>query len=544
MPRPLKLLLVLASLLALTPDLRPASVSSADEAAAYLNVVPATNPYRDVLLRLNALSPEDRDLVKNWAKQSAASSTATASTAAQSAPQLSAAQLTLVRELAAATVAAASKPALSAADWPLIPNPAEPDNPAAIALPAVGLSRELALLTVKAAESLPPGEAVAAYAAAAQLGRQQRAGVTLVEQLTGTVIEAAAITAASKRLGEFSPEDLRQLSSAWSALRPIPSNQDTFNGEREVFFKSILETNIRPGLHAMLAEALARESKESRAVSGEKSAPTTTSTATTNEAETSPDPDTGFTRHLRLSGLIDYGDGERRVCLEDHSKGTTLAIREGGTTEGIALVRIDFARRQALVRRGTREAIIDLESKRITELPPAIDRLRRLFASYEAAFTTQDKIEPDTLEKFFARARRHPGGIDGYLDELIATYDRTLNKHLADADLAHPSPPDPSAAPLDPFLAVSLSSFGPMARRVNAAATQPVILQAAIQHRLTQLDPSSSATPPADPWAKDGSSFAIEKTPDGGFLLRSRYEVRADKPLTYKFAAPDAGFVR
>jgi hypothetical protein len=548
MPRLLKRLLVLASLLALVPELRPAdAVPALNEAAVYLHAVPDTNPYRDVLLRLNELPLADRELVETWAKQSATTGTAT-----QPGPQLSAAQLTLVHELAAATIAAAAKPALSASDWPLLPNPDEPDNLAAIALPALSLSRELALLTVKAAESLPPGEAVAAYAAAAQLGRQQRAGVTLLEQLTGASIEAAAITGASKRLGEFSAEDLQRLSSAWSTLRPLPSTQEAFNGEREVFFNAIVETDLRPGLHAMLAEALARESKESQSTPGAPSAAASSANAasaastasTASEAEKAPDPDTGFTRHLRLSGLIDYGDGERRICLEDQSNGTTLAIREGGSTEGIALVRIDFARRQALVRRGTREAIIDLESKRITEIPPAIDRLRRMFASYQSAFTLQNETDPYSLAKLFERARRHPGGIDGYVDELLATYNHALDKHLADADLAHRPPPDPSADPLDPFLAMSLNGMGGMARRITAAATQPVILQAAIQHRLAQLAPSVATVLPADPWSKDGSGFAIEKTPDGGFLVRSLYEIHVEEPFSYKFSAPDAGIVR
>jgi hypothetical protein len=61
-----------------------------------------------------------------------------------------------------------------------------------------------------------------------------------------------------------------------------------------------------------------------------------------------------------------------------------------------------------------------------------------------------------------------------------------------------------------------------------------------VQLRLRALG-QSDATPPADPWAEDGSGFAVEPTKDGGFLLRSRYETRPDKPLTLKFAAPDAG---
>ncbi len=57
--------------------------------------------------------------------------------------------------------------------------------------------------------------------------------------------------------------------------------------------------------------------------------------------------------------------------------------------------------------------------------------------------------------------------------------------------------------------------------------------------------PAPDAHGPTDPWSPDQAApFALEPTSDGGFLLRSVYEIAPEAPLTYKFGVPDSGFIR
>ncbi len=488
-----------------------------DEALDYLLNLPETNPYRAPLLRLKQLPSEERDALEAWLNHTPGSESA--DELDDPVPALNDAQLALTRELSAALVAASSAPAASSADWPLIPN----EDPISTSLPAIGLTRQLAQLAIKTSDALPPGEAIAVYAAAAQLGRQQRSGTTLIEQLTGVAVEGIALSAASRRLLEYSPDQLRRLSEVWASLHPSPSNADAFKGERDSFFRPIVEKIIRPGLVALLAEDPASFGL--------------------------PDADTGFTRDLRLSGLMDLGDGERRISLENIETGATFSIIEGKSTEGIELLSLDFARHEAVIRRGTREAVIHLETKKIVERSRAIDRLQDLFKGSE--IFQEDSTGLAALRTIADRARRHPRGLDGYVDDIYAEYQRTIDAQVAAAEnpqLSNEPTPSESGETTpneDPLLFLSRPTFGRVARSFNSVATQQVMLQAAINHRLGKLNQSIDPFANPDPWAeKENTAFTLESAEDGGFILRSRYEVRPGQPLTYKFAAPDAGFVR
>lgn len=487
------------------------------EALAYLRNLPETNPYRSVLLRFQKLPAAEREALQAWVQGPSEEN--------DPEPTLFPEQRELVGALAAAVVEAASHPAATRDDWPTLPNPDAPDDPSAITLPGVGLARDLAWLTVKAADELPPGEAVASYVAAAQFGRQQRAGRTLIEQLTGVAIEGSAFSAIARRLDGFSPAELKTLSAAWSSLHPVPSPTEAFAGERDLFFRPIVENIVGPGLTALLAES------PDPADSAHETAPAP-----------ADDADVGFTRDLRLSALMDVGGGERRISLENIVTGETFSIIEGQSTEGIALLKLDFDRREAVIRRGQREAVVHLESKRIVERRRAGDRLRELMRGGDVLHG--DGTGAATLREVLARARAHPGGVAGYTADLLAGYQRSIDASVAAA--ASPQVLEPSAAPAseDPFLALSIPIFDRLARILNNNATSATVLQAAIHHRLTRLGASDGTAAPGDPWAADGKGFALETTPDGGFELRSNYEVTTDQPLTYKFSAPDAGFVR
>ena len=501
------------------PAASAAVAAPRDNTLAYLEGLPETNPYRAVLLRLHTLPATDRDALKAWSNGNQGKN--------EPAPSLTTEQQALAREFAADLVSLSARPPTHAEDWPVLRDPADPDNPISMLVPGIGLARDLARIAVKTGDTLPPEEAVAIYAATAQQGRQQRGGASLIEQLVGVAIENTAFAAAGRRLSEYSAADLQKLSAAWSALQPQPDNARAFAGERELFFTPIVNNIIRPGLAAILAE----------------DAKTGESPATEDE-----DPDAGFTRHLRLSGLADLGNGERRISLENTATGLTFTIAEGKSTEGIELVSLDFKTHEAVIRRGSCEAVIHLESKRIVEREPgreraaAVARLRKMFtASAGMPDAEGEKLLNTTVE----RARRHPGGADGYADELLDTYQRFFDAQLAAADSPE-VPANPPAPPEsdDPLIKLMVPSLGRVGRTFNGSATSPTVLQAAIHHRLTELGAASPGAAPADPWNADGSPFGYEATPDGGFLLRSCYELDSGKPLTYKFAAPDAGLVR
>ena len=489
----------------------PARAADAEKIAAF-TALPNSNPYRDLLLRVENLPDADRQALNSWVRPDEGAP----------APVLSSDQLALTREIAAAVRAAASAPLATSDDWPLVPNPNAPDsftaNLTAISLVGVGSVRELARLATRTAAELPPAEAIETYAAVAQLGRQQRAGVTLIEQLTGVAIEGIAQAAAAERLGTFSAAELRQLSDRWNALHPVPSLEVAVAGERDLFFRPILENIIVPGLKALLADPAAGQSV----------------------ADPAPD----FTRDLRLSGLANLGDGEVRITLENSRTGASFTLRPDLPVEGIELLSLDFEQRLAVIRKGDQEAVIHLQSKAIVARKSAATRLREFFTGLEYL---DDSIPGGTrLARTLDEVRAHPDGVDGYARDLLAAYQSGIDAQLALA--ASPLAPrtEPELSP-DPLIALTMPTIGKVARTLNNSATASVMLQAAINHRLGQLHESIDpfAATASDPWAEDKNTpFTYTPTPDGGFTLRSRYEVAPDAPYTYKFAAPDAGFVR
>ncbi|MEY4489530.1 MAG: hypothetical protein RIQ79_2038, partial [Verrucomicrobiota bacterium] len=347
MLRPLRLLLHLLLLC-----LALAAPRLAADPLADAETMPASNPYRATLVRYASLSPEDREALDNWASPLDKAS----------APTLTAAQQTLARDLTSAVVATASSPATTAADWaPVFPD-SDPDILLKTLIPTVGPTRTLARIATKAAATLPPSEAITAYAAIAQFGRQQRASSTLIQQLTGVAIEGVALSGASKDLLRFSPEELKHLSAAVHDLRPPPSIADSLGCELDTFFKPFIETKILPGLRALLAEEAADNA--------DSAAP-----------DAQPDADRTFTRDLRLSGLLDLGDGERRILLENVATHIVLTLRENIAVEGITLTGIDFEKHRAYIRHEDREAVIHLQSKQIVERSRAAAEFRALFAT-------------------------------------------------------------------------------------------------------------------------------------------------------------------
>jgi hypothetical protein len=511
---------LLVALLALgaafAPPLRASNPSEAQIAFAAL---PDSNPYRALLLRYAELPEEQRKLLNAWVSPSGAEDSAAPA-------ELPRELRAFAAEMSAGLRAAASAPPLTAAEWPILPNPSDPENPAAIIIPGVGLLRELGRIATRHADDLPPAEAVDAYAAVAQLGRQQRVGSTLIGQLTGVAIEGIAQAGLARRLGEFSADDLRRLSAAWLALAPPPDHADAFAGERDLFFKPIVENLLLPGLREMIASG---------------------ATAEQLFAASAEQPSADFARDLRLGGLADFGGGERMIMLENTRDASSFTLRLGARVDGIELVSLDFGRRLAVIRRGTDEAVINLESKRIVPRKSAATRLREFFSG-NLNVGDQTDFHHATLAALLARARAHPEGPEGYARELLAAYQAGIDRQIAAASSArYPNPEPTEAEKSDPLLKLVMPAFGNIVRTFNGLATSNVMLEAAIQHRLGQLG-ETAPVPVPDPWAKTSDDtprpFQTERLPDGAFLLRSAYEIAPGAPYTYKFAAPDAGFIR
>ncbi len=511
-PRLFALALSAIVVLGMVADVHAADSASSprDDALAYFQNLPASNPYRAALLRYQTLPAADREALKTWADGRGEN---------EPPPALSAEQARVAAELSAAIIAASGAPATARSDWPLMANPDDPENPAAVTLPGVGTLRTLARLTIAGAASLPADEACAVYAAAAQLGRQQRSGATLIEQLTGIAIENIAQAEAAKRLGELDAAGLNRLASLWSALTPPPANAKAVAGERDEFFLPILEHVLAPGLRALLADPKA------------------------GTADEPASPDAGFTRDLRLCGLVSLGEGSHRVILENTRNGESFSLEPGRTVDGIELVSLDYEKRLAVLRRGAREAVVLLESKRIIERANPARTFRETFKSFDL-FQGEGSGEK-SMQKVLVRARNHPEGVDGYLRDLRAEYQAGIDRQLRLADSPQ-APAADEAAPgaSDPFIAMTTPTIGRVIRTMNNAATQSSMLQAAIRHRMIQIGAEPTGDVQLDPWGEGNAGFVTTPTPDGGFTLRSRYEVSPGRPLTYKFAASDAGFVR
>lgn len=492
----------------LLPDAVPATVGGdaqkpppRDDALAHIESLPASNPYRTILLRYQTLPSADREYLTAWSLYE---------TPEGEPPRtLDPRQQQLARELSSALLAAAGQPDTTASDWPPLLNPAAPEDPASMTIPGVSTVRSLARLVTTSAASLPPSEAAPVYAAVAQLGRRQRCGVTLGEQAAGAGIEALAQTEVARRLSEFSPDDLSRLSLAWTNLQTPPSTRDLLDRELRLVLRPTVALHLAPGLRALLAQAEAADAEQAPA-----------------------DPDAGFTRDLRLSALLRVAENEHHIVLEDIRRHESFTLRSGQTVHNIELLSIDYENRLAVIRRGKREALVHLESKRIVERASDDDDRR------DKSLSRQDR-------KLLDRIRAHPGGLDGFIREVIVANENHLRRQAELAELQQCPSPEPVPTYADGFFLVANPSFGSNLRTLNRHATQAAMLQSALRIRLDQFNPSEAPAPPVDPWGDtERSPFTREPTPDGGFLLRSRYEGSPGEPLAYKFASSDAGFFR
>ena len=470
--------------------------------------LPANNPYRAPLEKFLNLPEEQRTLLAMWAQKPKSGEALP--------PSLTAEQRAWVADLGAAVLAAAHQP--QAAEWPAVPDPADPENPMGMTIPHVGAVNQLARIVNHSAADLAPGEAIGYYAAVAQLGRQVRTGGTLIDQLTGVAVEGLAIAETSRRLGEFSGADLDKLTASWAALKSAPGIGDSLRGERDLFFKPLLEKIIKPGLAAMIAEE--------NELSG-----------------TSVLSQDGVGAGLRLAAIIN--DGHRMIGLEDRSSGTSFFVEEGKTVNGVAVLSIDFDRSRAMLRVHGKDAVLDLVSKRIVERRADARRLMRLFGMMDGMSSNQDGNNAKSVSNLLKRVQAHPGCLDDYIKQLQENYDAGITGAMLRAEQPKMGVGPKLSSSDDPLLALlaPTSEFELVARLFKRAELTTKMLDAAVGLRRQQLSGAPSV-PAVDPWSQNGEGFRLTATPDGGFILSSIYEGRSGKPVEYKYATPDAGLVR
>ena len=483
----------------------PAADSPADPLAA-IRHLPADNPYRKPLEKWLNLPEEERKALSSWAEVKKEGEAP--------APPLTSGQSELIAGLTASLRSAARQQ--DAAVWPLVPNPAEPDNPMAIMVPHVGVMMSLGRLVTRGTESTQPRDAIETYAAVAQMGRQMRMGNALIDHLAGVAVEGIATAGAAKRLGEFSAADLDALHAAWAGLKAVPGTDQALRCERDTFFKPFLKHILKPGLAALLAEQAGL-------------------------AETTPAARAGVGADLRVTAIIN--DGQRMIGMEDLANGRSFFVSEGKTVNEVTLVSIDFARNRAVLRIGGKDAIMDLASRRIVERQAAANRLLRTLGLADSFSPDQRGAADELIGRLVQRVQNHPGGLDDYIRQLESHYETALSDSLLRAEQPKFDASAKGTPPDDPLLAMLIPTFDGVARTLNRAELTVTMFNAAVALRSQEL----AGKPPAaavDPWAKDGEKLHVDRNPDGGFILRSIYEGRDGKPVEYKFAAPDAGLIR
>lgn len=302
------------------------------------------------------------------------------------------------------------------------------------------------------------------------------------------------------------------MSGAWDGLRAPAGFGPLIKRERELFFRPMWENTLLPELRKLEREVKAEFGGEATFASAFEG--------------------------LRLSALVDLGDGERRISLENRPTGAVFTLVEGRVVEGTALVSMDFAARRAVLRRAGREAVLNLESKQIEERGPWVQKVAALVAAHHSGVGSENV-------GWMTRALTHPRGLDGFGEDLIAAYDRDHADALAQAEAAPPPSPTEAAEPaIYPMLDIIPPTVAKVARTVRGSRSQGRFLQAAIHVRLGELG-QAEGPPPAVPWSSEpAGAFVLTPREGGGFRLGSRYQNTSGKPWTYEFATPDAGFVR
>lgn len=347
--------------------------------------------------------------------------------------------------------------------------------------------------TVVAAEKLGPDEAADYYQAVLRLGRDYRSSGVMMPVLTGMGVERGVEQALALRADKL-PEAVRaRLCAALAALPAPPEATAVVEGELKHFMLPMLEKIVH-GFWAWYCEEY----------------PT--------EAGVAPESIAGA--DLRLSALVDFGGGERRVSLEDTKRGVTFTLEPGKVVEGVELVSIDFEKRRASLRVSGRECVLDLESKRVRESSPEAEFFRQETGG--GRLESLDAKARAALEDA-ARRIKAAGSPAKFWEEQRAAMLAAVGTMAERAANLKDTPPDfAKEAGLQEALAQMVDGQWGFLR--NAYADR-------IRERLVRMRLCGGALP-TEPTAIEGipGTVQVVTSDNGAQVLRSDYELRG-KPL-------------
>ena len=456
--------------------------------------IPTTNPYLALLAEVATPSPEEAQNLDGWLNTSVK---------ATSSPPFGN-QLKLATAIALKL--ARTTPPAGTDIWPVVFNESSTEEPK---VPPYAELRRLTRLAQIGARTLPPEQAVAVNLSVMQLSRTLRSQEgTLVHHMIGTVLETQAQRELAARLGQLPPVALEKLLADLSRLPASPTGKAAFAGEARYFEASLRKTYL-PKLQA-------------------------SQTDKTDAAAKLPAAARTFSNGLRLSGVVVMGDARKWITVDNENTGHQFRLEPGQTEDGVTLISINPAKRQALLRHAQGEVVIDLRSKVIRERPgSALAKLHQeLRAAADRDPPPSDEERKTLQEKLRLAIQKTPGGAEGYIDSLVASYEIAI-EHIAE-QAALPRLSDIRPWPLldeaDPLTHSALDGMPKVARSFAERDQSEAMLLAAVRH---QLSPSTASPAP--------SAFTLEPDPTGGFVLRSDFETKPGLGLTYKFATPDAG---
>lgn len=372
--------------------------------------------------------------------------------------------------------------------------------------------RRLARLGKTAALSLPPDEAMEVLQSMAAMGRGLRNSQgPMIHGMMATMVEETARSGLAARLGDLDLAALDRLEASREKLPAALSDIRFFSGEIR-WMENYLNRHLLPELLKL---------------------------SRMTEAELAGSTD--FASQLRLSGVLEMGDGEKWIMLETTAEGRSIRLKEGESGDGITVVSIDIPDRRAVLRHEKGEAVVDLKDKTIRDTKPTFQFLEATLDLPEALNTPEkrDKLIRDLWHRLHGR----PEGVAEYIAEQLDQVEQE-GIHILEAtrttkftkNLGWPGQGQAEASPwigLFPFIVRDLHEDDTCDRMLSVA----IALRRA---ELTNAEPGAGMI--ADPWADPpGASFLVEKSADGSFVLRSAFEKIDRKPLSYKFAAKDAG---
>lgn len=457
--------------------------------------LPADNPYVPLLLRMDGLSPEERDSLAEWSREAERSRVMPPGDDHRVLMQSVADEFLRMPSLK-----------LCQAHWRMAQGVSSSEPAGA---PPFSPIRQISQLVALAIREQSPADSAKLGFKLTEFGRGFRAVPGgLVDQMIGTVVEDQANKAVAARLFDYSAAELRGLLADYASLPPALDGPSAFSEEWAMDVAS-LRRDFLPLFERLFHETA--QAKEKR--------------------------DT-FTGNLRLSGLLILEeDDEERVWVTFEAKDTktNFRLREGESHGGFTLVSIEVERKQALLRHAEGYALLDLDALTVHERSPAFQALLATMEKLNAFGDDFDALAYVTDVK--ARLLANPRGAEGYLADLLAARQEAFAHALQSARVTRwkDQVPWPGLVGGDRLVAFVYPAYSKIARSSLEKSVEAQLLKVAIGLRLDMIErrPLDIAL---DPWSGESRQpFGYEPNANGGFILRSAFETQSGVGVSFQF---------